>query len=174
MERNFGKYDVPPTLQILIDLEEALGEREHFYYGFNFYLSMTNFRYFNTPSDVIVFGNIGADGIHYGFLTDYGSAVELEETPIVCVCPMDFEQPTRIIAKNLRDFLCINSTDSALFYNYFANEESYLATRKQWDDEAVHSSYRSSEQELSVRKYIANSLKENIEMPIIDNPYRYI
>ena len=83
MESNFGKYDIPPTLQILIDLEKELGKGEHFFEGLHFYLSLTNFRYFNTPSDVIVFGNNGADGIHYGFLTDYGSAVDLEETPIV-------------------------------------------------------------------------------------------
>ena len=122
MERNFGKYDVPPTLQILIDLEKTLGEEEHFFYGFNFYLSLSNFRYFNTPSDVIVFGAGGTDGIHYGFLTDYGSAVEL------------------------------NATDSGLFYNYFANEESYLETKKQWDELRGRPPYQQSEQELSARK----------------------
>lgn len=172
MQRNFGKYDVPPTLQTLIDLEKELGEREHFYNGLHFYLSLTDFRYFNTPSDVIVFGNIGVDGIHYGFLTDYGSVSELTEAPIVCVCPMDFDQPTRIIAKNLREFLRINCTDDLLFYNNFANEDSYLAFKEEQDvNNALHPL---SELQRSNQKQIKNFLEENIEMPIIDNPYRYI
>ncbi|MGE7219245.1 hypothetical protein ACQKJC_22440 [Priestia koreensis] len=50
MKQNFGKYDVPPNLQVLIELGKMLDDKEHFYYRFNFYLSLTNFRYFNTPS----------------------------------------------------------------------------------------------------------------------------
>jgi len=172
MKRNFGKYDVPPTLKTLINLEKELGNSEHFYDGMHFYLSLTDIRYFNTPSDVIVFGSIGADGIHYGFLTDYGSVSELEEAPIVCVCPMDFEQPTRIIAKNLREFLRINCTDDSLFYNNFANEESYLAFKEAQEvDNVLHPL---SELKLSNQARIKSFLEENIEMPIIDYPYRYI
>lgn len=172
MKRNFGKYDVPPTLQILIDLEKELRESELFYEGLHFYLSLTDFRYFNTPSDVIVFGHIGADGIHYGFLTDYGSVSELEEAPIVCVCPMDFDQPTRLIAKNLREFLRINCTDDALFYNDFTNEDSYLSFKAEQEvDNVLHPL---SEIQSSNKVRIKSFLEENIQMPIIDNPYRYI
>ena len=172
MQINFGKYDVPQTLQTLIELEKELGDSEHFYDGLHFYLSLTDFRYFNTPSDVIVFGYIGADGIHYGFLTDYGSVSDLEEAPIVCVCPMDFDQPTRIIAKNLREFLRVNCTDDPLFYNYFANEDRYVAFKK--EQEVEHASYPPSEQQLSNQARIKNFLEENIQMPIIENPYDYI
>ncbi|MER2000149.1 MAG: hypothetical protein ABS882_10250 [Lysinibacillus sp.] len=172
MKRNFGKYDVPPTLHTLIELEKELGERELFYEGLHFYLSLTDFRYFNTPSDVIVFGYIGADGIHYGFLTDYGSVSELEEAPILCVSPMDFDQPTRLIAKNLREFLRINYTDDALFYNDFANEYSYIAFKAEQEvDNVLHPL---SKLQLSNQTHIKNFLEENIQMPIIDNPYRYI
>lgn len=93
MGNNFGKYYLPPTLRRLIDLQKVLDDPEQFYIGLNFYLSLENFRYFNTPSDVVVFGNIGVDGVHYGFLTDYGTVTDLEAAPIVCVCPMDFERP---------------------------------------------------------------------------------
>ncbi len=39
MNSDFGKYDVPRTLQKLIDLESVLGDSESFYHGFSFYLS---------------------------------------------------------------------------------------------------------------------------------------
>lgn len=78
MGSNFGKYDRPPTLQRLMDLQDVLEDPEHFYLGLNFYLSLEGFRYFNTPSDVVVFGNIGMNGIHYGFLTDFSSVTDLE------------------------------------------------------------------------------------------------
>lgn len=123
MSVNFGKYDVPPTLQTLISLQNVLGDDEQFYLCLNFYLSLEDFRYYNTPSDVVVFGNLGIDGIHYGFLSDYGSVPNLEEAPIVCVMPMDFERPTRIVAKNLREFLRVNWADSELFYTQFGSEE---------------------------------------------------
>lgn len=152
MGSNFGKYDVPPTLQRLIDLQNILGDPEQFYLGLNFYLSLEDFRYFNTPSDVVVFGNIGVDGIHYGFLTDYGSLTDLEVAPVVCVSPMDFERPTRIVAKNLCEFLRVNLTDGELFYNQFDSEENYLITRDQWGAEADNSPYQPSENEKLVRE----------------------
>ena len=72
MNYNFGQYDIPPTLQSLIDLNKQLSENRvsllgDFFIGLSFYLALEKVRYFNTPSDVITFGNIGADGIHYGF-----------------------------------------------------------------------------------------------------------
>lgn len=94
MNCNFGKYEMPPTLQSLIDLDNILDDNGvsilgDFFLGLNFYLAIEKTRYFNTPSDVIAFGHIGVDGIHYGFLTDYGSVKNLEVAPIVCVCPMN-------------------------------------------------------------------------------------
>lgn len=169
MQHNLGKYNLPPTLQILMDFEKELGDCEHFYDGLHFYLSPSDFRYFNTPSDVIVFGHIGADGIHYGFLTDYGSITDLEEAPIVCICPMDFEQPTRIIANNLREFLRINFTNESLFYNDFATEDSYLAFK-----EEQAATYPLSERQLTNLEHIKGFLEENVQIPIIEQPYRYI
>jgi hypothetical protein len=171
---NFGKYDVPPTLQRLIDLQNVLGDTEQFYLVLNFYLSLENFRYFNTPSDVVVFGNIGVDGVHYGFLTDYGSVTDLEIAPIVCVCPMDFEHPTRIVAKNLCEFLRVNLTDGELFYNQFNSEENYLVARDQWVAVAANSPYQPFENEKLVRERVTKFLMENLHISIIDNPYLYV
>lgn len=171
MHNNFGKYNIPPTLQKLIDLQNVFVDPEQVYLGLNFYLSLEKFSYFNTPSDVIVFGNIGVDGIHYGFLTDYGSVTNLEVAPIVCVCPMDFERPTRIVAKNLREFLRVNMTDSELFYNQFESEEKYLIVRERWAEE---SAYHPSESEKIVRERIIEFLVENIQIPDIDKPYYYV
>lgn len=174
MDINFGKYEVPPTLQRLIDLQNVLGDPEQFYLGLNFYLSLENFRYFNTPSDVVVFGNIGIDGVHYGFLTDYGSVTDLEESPIVCVCPMDFEGPTRIVANNLREFLRINMTDGELFYNQFDSEEKYIVAKEKWVEEAANSPYQPSENDKLVRDRVTKFLSENLKIPNINNPYRYV
>ncbi|RTQ92918.1 hypothetical protein [Lysinibacillus telephonicus] len=170
MGSNFGKYDVPPTLQRLIDLQNVLGDSEKFYLGLNFYLSLENFRYFNTPSDVVVFGNIGLDGVHYGFLTDFGTVTDLEVAPIVCVSPMNFDRPTRIVANNLCEFLRINLTDGELFYNQFDSEESYLVAKNQW----IAETDQPSGYEKLVRERATKFLNENIRIPIIENPYRYV
>lgn len=167
MKTNFGKYEVPKTLQTLMNLEKELEDREQFFDGLGFYLSLTNFRYFNTPCDVVVFGNIGADGIHYGFLTDYGSLSNLEEAPIVCVSPMDFDQPTRLIANNIREFLRANMTDAPLFYNYFATEERYNAFKQQ------RVNTLSTAQRLNETR-IHQFLEQNIDMPIVEQPYQYM
>ncbi|MCM3164294.1 hypothetical protein [Metabacillus litoralis] len=174
MSNNFGKYYVPPTLQKLIELQNELGDPEQFYLGLNFYLSLENYRYYNTPSDVVVFGNNGLDGVHYGFLTDYGSVTDLEVAPIVCVCPMDFERPTRVVARNLCEFLRVNLNDSELFYNQFDSEEHYLVAKDQWASEAANSPYQPSEDEKQVRKRVTKFLAEKIQIPCINNPYRYV
>lgn len=174
MNVNFGKYDIPPTLQRVMLLQEELDDQGHFYLGMNFYLSLDNFRYFNTPSDVVVFGNSGCDGIHYGFLTDYGSVDNLETAPIVCVSPMDFDRPTRIVANNLAEFLRVNGSDSALFYNEFESEKDYIMARQQWDEESENSLYPPSENDKLVQENILTWISDNIYMPEIDKPYHYI
>ncbi|MCI3919177.1 hypothetical protein MO973_02885 [Paenibacillus sp. TRM 82003] len=174
MRTNFGKYVVPPTLQKLIDIQKDMGDTGHFYLGFDFFLSLEDFRYFNTPADVVVFGNIGVDGVHYGFLTDFGSVSDLEEATVVCVSPMDFDRPTRIVAKNLREFLRVNLTDSELFYNTFESEEDYLNARKQWVEENANSPYQPTEEDKRIRKEMHGWLIVNISLPIIKNSYHYV
>ncbi len=171
MNKNFGKYNIPLTLQKIINFQNVLADPEQVYLGLHFYLSLENFRYFNTPSDVVVFGNIGVDGIHFGFLTDYSSITDLELAPIVCICPMDFERPTRIVANNLREFLRVNMTDKELFYNQFESEENYSAVKKRWAEEAL---YQLSENDKLVKEKVTKLFLEKLLLPIIDNPYLYV
>ncbi|CAJ1001363.1 hypothetical protein [Brevibacillus aydinogluensis] len=69
----------------------------------HFRFADNSFRYTITPPDMHVFAETGCDGIHYGFLTDFGRITDLEEASIVCVSPTD-DPPLRIIARNLEDF----------------------------------------------------------------------
>lgn len=70
--------------------------------------------YYSSPADSIVFANTGMDGIHYSFLTDFGIHTNLEQAPIICVSPMDFDNCVRIVARNLYEF----------FELHFAGHES--------------------------------------------------
>lgn len=72
---------------------------EHIHFRF----ADNDFRYWITPPDLHVFADTGCDGIHYGFLTDFGRITDLTEAPIVCVSPTD-DPPLRIIARSLEDF----------------------------------------------------------------------
>lgn len=152
MRVNFGKYEIPPTLRKLMEFKDELGDAERFYQGLHFYLELGRFRYYNTPCDVVVFGSIGVDGIHYGMLTDFGSAPDLESAPVVCVDPMNFDRPAKIVANHLREFLSVNLTDAELFYNHFGSEDSYLQAKRWWAEEAARSPYRPSEAEKAARK----------------------
>lgn len=87
---------------------------------------------------------------------------------------MDFDRPTRIVAKNLREFLRINLTDGELFYNIFESEESYIAAKQQWIQEAAHSPYPLSETNKAVRETVRRLLMENVRMPRIDRSYLYV
>lgn len=104
---NYGKYSVPKTLLQVIDLQAELAKEGLLRYGdlLGYYFSLDVNRYLNTPLDLISFARPGVDGIHYGFLTDFGSVEDLEEAYIVRVSPMDFDDPVKIVARNLRDFM---------------------------------------------------------------------
>ncbi|TYP68945.1 DUF5050 domain-containing protein [Paenibacillus methanolicus] len=106
---NYGKYEMPAELKRVLKLQEDLREKKLLDYGdmfgVYFYEDGVDSRYLNTPLDVITFGSPGVDGIHYGFLTDFGEVTSLEEAYIVRVEPMNFDDPVRIVARNLHDFL---------------------------------------------------------------------
>jgi len=102
---NYGTYAVPSMLAELIEIQKQIkhphGHLLHLYFG----LYEVTSRYLNTPVDGISFASPGADGIHYCFLTDFGTVASLEDAYIVRVSPMDFGDPVRIVARNLKEFL---------------------------------------------------------------------
>ncbi|MGV2939778.1 hypothetical protein AB5I83_09325 [Mesobacillus sp. LC4] len=120
VNRNYGKYPVPDTLKNLISLQKELEQSGMLPYGdlLGLYFSIDEIdqRYLNTPIDLISFARPGSDGIHFGFLTDFGMAADLEDAYIVRVSPMDFDDPVKIVARNLNDFL-------KLLYSYPASLE---------------------------------------------------
>ncbi|MFD0710866.1 hypothetical protein [Paenibacillus sp. GCM10027626] len=171
---NYGKYSVPPTLQSLLKVAQEVADSEAFYSAFNMYVSLNDFRYFNTPCDVVVFGTNGVDGIHFGFLTDYGRVFDLEEAPIVCVSPMDFDRPVRLVADNIRAFLAMQPEDGGLTINVFQNEEHYLTAKREWEEEQSRSPYQPTEAEQRQTEAIRRQIAEQIALPPIAHPYQYI
>lgn len=109
--KNYGNYQVPALLYQIIALQQQLNDKGLLPYGdlLGYYFAIENVesRYVNTPLDVIAFARPGIDGIHIGFLTDFGQVADLSDAYIVRVSPMNFEQPVEIIARNLHDFLRI-------------------------------------------------------------------
>ena len=108
---NYGKYTVPESLDKIIELQKQLHEEGLLDHGdlLGYYFSHEGLdsRYLNTPLDVISFATPGSDGIHYGFLTDFGQVEDLEKAYIVRVSPMDFDEPVKIVARNIDDFMRI-------------------------------------------------------------------
>ncbi|MCM3786464.1 hypothetical protein M3231_26365 [Neobacillus mesonae] len=173
---NFGKYEVPSDLQLLLSIEEELRavHPQSLDFAMGLILETSSFRYFCTPCDVVVFGSNGCDGIHYGYLTDFGEAESLDEAPIVCISPMDFGDTNKLIAKNFRDFLSLNFTDSALFFNLFESEDAYRAQASKWEEEALASPYRNTPEEQKLKADLQKKIRDAFDLPIIDNPYTYI
>jgi hypothetical protein len=75
---NYGKYPIPKMLDKLIQFQEQLKDEGLLPYGdllgVYFKYDGIDARYLNTPLDVISFAWPGSDGIHFGFLTDFGQA----------------------------------------------------------------------------------------------------
>ncbi|OMF28075.1 hypothetical protein BK133_18845 [Paenibacillus sp. FSL H8-0548] len=116
IHRQYGKYDVPPTINRLYELEAELGRDMDMELGL--LMQKYDFRYHCTPPDFIPFASPGVDGIHYCFVTDFGTVKDLEQAYIAAVSPMDIDSEIWIVAKNITDFLRILCTDrSVLYYN---------------------------------------------------------
>jgi hypothetical protein len=114
IHRQYGKYDVPPTINRLYELEAELGRDMDMELGL--LMQKYDFRYHCTPPDFIPFASPGVDGIHYCFVTDFGTVNDLEQAYIAAVSPMDFDSEIWIVAKNITDFLRILCTDRSILY----------------------------------------------------------
>ncbi|WP_211749754.1 hypothetical protein [Paenibacillus sp. Marseille-Q4541] len=169
---NFGKYDIPDDLRRFIALDRKHETRFDMIIGF--ITEIGGLRYYCTPCDVIVFGSNGCDGIHYGFLTDFGTVDTLDEAPIVCISPMDFGHTNKLIARNFRDFLSILLEDSALFFNHFASEAAYLDQVAQWKREEETNPYRDTPEEKQYTEDVKTMISAVFELQHIEHPYEYI
>ncbi|WP_066310419.1 hypothetical protein [Bacillus sp. FJAT-29814] len=147
---NYGKYPVPPKLEKISFMQNELKSRGLLKYGdlLGLYFSIDGVdkRYLNTPLDVISFAWPAVDGMHYGFLTDFGQVEDLEKALIVRVSPMDFGDPVKIVARNLEDFyrlLCfapdalflVDITTTEDRFNRLAQQYPGLITAQPEEDE---------------------------------------
>ncbi len=125
----YGRYDtLPSTLAKLFVFEQELrAEGQSFDSTLGFMLETEDTRYRQTPPDVIPFARPGVDGIHYGFLTEFGQVSDLEQAYIVCVSPMDFGNEIWIVARNIREFLRVVYSENTILFNYFPDIESYIS-----------------------------------------------
>jgi hypothetical protein len=140
IELNYGKYQVPEALQQVLSLQEKLNDEGVSPYGdlLGLYFSLEGLesRYLNTPLDVISFARPGVDGIHYGFLTDFGTVNSLEEAYIVRVSPMDFDDPVKLVARNLNDFLQLlgNTSDAVELLDTTTSKQEYDRLVKEYPE----------------------------------------
>lgn len=123
-----------------------------------FYIAYDHF-YSPTPIDVIPFAGTGGDGIHFGFLTDFGTHKDLNKAPIVCVAPSD-DPPVKLVAKNLKDFLSliIIIKESGFLSEDYKNDKELKERIKEWGEDV----------DVRNRKQLIKILKENFEIkPIL-------
>jgi hypothetical protein len=118
IHRQYGKYELPPTIQRLYELKEELGSAMDLEIGL--LMQKYDMRYPCTPPDFIPFASPGVDGIHYCFVTDFGTVTDLEDAYIAVVSPMDFGSEIWLVASNIKDFLRILCTDKSILYNSIA------------------------------------------------------
>lgn len=115
VHHHYGKYEVPPMIHRLYELQAELGRAMDLDMGL--IMQERDCRYSCTPVDFIPFARSGGDGIHYCFVTDFGTVQDLEHANIAVVSPMDFDDAIWLVAKNMNDFLRIICTDRTVLYN---------------------------------------------------------
>ncbi|MDW0117270.1 hypothetical protein QTL97_10015 [Sporosarcina thermotolerans] len=108
MKIEYGEYGVPDEVKKLIELENTLKKKGLTLDTIGLVPIQDFFSYWITPPDVIPFAHTGGDGVHFGFLTDFGSITDLNEAPIVCVTPTN-DPPIRLTARNINEFMTIAS-----------------------------------------------------------------
>lgn len=104
LREEYGSLKIPEEVLQHVRLEAELQKKELTLDLIGFIPIETQYAYAITPIDVIPFANTGGDGIHFGFLTDFGRISNLAEAPIVCVTPTD-DPPIRLMARSLDEFL---------------------------------------------------------------------
>ncbi|UVI30998.1 hypothetical protein [Paenibacillus spongiae] len=132
--------------------------------------------YRSSPADTIMFAGTGMDGIHFSFLTDFGSVTDLSLAPIIRVDPMDFGNCAKIVAKNIRDFFALHfSAHEGLLLNDFESKEHYLAYLKEQegDDEEENEYFDKKKWQRQKNEVRDNAIQRFGFQPILDG-YAYM
>lgn len=109
MKNEYGSLTIPKEVFKLIQLEEELAREGETLDTIGFIPIVQEFAYPITPIDLIPFASTGGNGIHFGFLTDFGRITDLSEAPIACVSPTN-DPPIRLVAPTIREFLNMASS----------------------------------------------------------------
>ncbi|NOU89661.1 hypothetical protein GC102_28510 [Paenibacillus sp. LMG 31460] len=167
-------YDLPETLSRLFVIDDELynnyGSKLVDYLGI--YLDfIDDFGYECTPQDAIVFARTGADGDHFAFLTKQDTVFTLEEAPIVFIQPMDFDNPIKLVAKNIKDFLSLFITLKELYvlerFDLYQSKIDFIDDYKK----NYHNVILEREEKISL---ISTELLNRIELRTIEDAYQYI
>lgn len=113
MRKHAAKYPVPEMLKQLQAFDEFIqqetGNTLDDYMGIQFQYDEAeqevDFAYPCDPVDSILMASTGWDGLHFSFLTDFGTVRDLEHAPIVFVEPICHEYHVSLVAANIKDFL---------------------------------------------------------------------
>ena len=90
---------MPPTIEKLHKLDKEIEKKGYSLGDLSLFLEFDFSPYESTPYDVITFASTGCDGIHFGFLTDFGTVSDLENAFVVCISPMDFDSHIKIVTR---------------------------------------------------------------------------
>ncbi|MGG0412245.1 hypothetical protein [Peribacillus simplex] len=170
---HLGKYlKMPPTFEKLQKLEEVIEKEGYSLCDLDLCLQLDFPHYEMTPYDVIPFANIGCDGIHYGFLTDFGTVSDLENAFIVCISPMDdFDAHIKIVSRNIREFVSLVCTMKGATeisnFNLIKEEERYIALLKELKKEE-------NMEYVEQANYVVEKIRYTIGCEIIENVYQYV
>lgn len=139
-------YEIPPLLEEIMTWEKEINQRVPYLEsptGYFLQFDPTdNGGYRSSPADAIIFARTGMDGIHFSFLTEFGSVTDLSLAPIIRVDPMDFGNCVKIVAQNIRDFFALHFSDhEGLLLNDFESKERYLTYVKDQEEDDEVSEY---------------------------------
>ncbi|MFF2291131.1 hypothetical protein [Peribacillus butanolivorans] len=169
-----GKYlKMPPTIEKLNKLEKDI-ENEGYSLGeLSLFLEFDFTPYENTPYDVITFASTGCDGIHFGFLTDFGTVSDLENAFVVCISPMDFDSHIKIVARNIREFVNLVCTmkDALTISNFNILEEEGQYIRLLKELKQVEPEDEEFEENAN---YVVEKIKATLGSELIEDVYHYV
>ncbi len=164
---NKVEVEMPQIVREIKNMQEN-GEfdTEAFEFGIDYYEGERN--PFD-PIDAIPFGFTGNNGIHFLFLTDFGTHENLDDAPIICVAP-GFDPVVNLVARNIIDFFSIVTTieNSTLLADQYKDQEQFESRREEWFE-----GWRSEPETAQHRKAQADKLREVFSLRTIDDVVEY-
>ncbi|KWW16215.1 hypothetical protein AS888_07365 [Peribacillus simplex] len=169
-----GEYlNMPPTIDKLHTLKKEIEKEGYSLSDLSLYLEFDFSPYETTLYDVITFASTGVDGIHFGFLTDFGRVSDLENAFVVCISPMDFDTHIKIVARNIREYLSLVCTMkdalSISNFNIFEEEEQYIQYLQEQNQ--VKPEDKEFEEEA---KYVVEKILDAFGSESIEDVYHYV